>query len=37
MSCQANTELIEALYEEVNGDEAKAEEIANSRFWEIAQ
>ena len=31
MSCQANTELIEALYEEalveVNGDEAKAEEI----------
>ena len=41
MSCQANTDLIEALYEEalveVNGDEAKAEEIANSRFWEIAE
>ena len=41
MSCQANTDLIEALYEEalveVNGDEAKAEEIANSRFQEIAQ
>ena len=41
MSCQANTDLIEALYEEalveVHGDEQKAEEIANIRFSEIAQ
>ena len=42
MSNQANIELLEAIFEEVQEafpylDEEKQIEIANNRFWEIAQ
>ena len=42
MSCNANTELLESIFEEVQEafpylDEEKQIEIANNRFWEIAQ
>ena len=42
MSCNANTELLESIFEEVQEafpylDEDKQIEIANNRFWEIAQ
>ena len=42
MSNQANIELLETIYEEVHEafpiyDEEKQIEIANNRFWEIAQ
>ena len=42
MSNQANIDLLETIFEEVqeafpNLDEEKQIEIANNRFWEIAQ
>ena len=42
MSNQANIELLESIFEEVQEafpyyDEEKQIEIANNRFWEIAQ
>ena len=42
MSNQANIELLESIFEEVQEafpylDEEKQIEIANYRFWEIAQ
>ena len=42
MSNQANIELLETIFEEVQEafpylDEEKQIEIANNRFWEIAQ
>ncbi len=42
MSNSANTELLEAIFEEVQEafpyyDEEKQIEIANNRFWELAQ
>ena len=42
MSCNANTELLEQIFEEVQEafpyyDEERQIEIANNRFWEIAQ
>ena len=42
MSNSANTELLEAIIEEVQEafpyyDEEKQIEIANNRFWELAQ
>jgi len=42
MSNQANIELLESIFEEVQEafpylDEDKQIEIANNRFWEIAQ
>ena len=42
MSCNANTELLEQIFEEVQEafpyyDEEKQIEIANNRFWELAQ
>ena len=42
MSNQANIELLETIFEEVQDaftfyDEEKQIEIANNRFWEMAQ
>ena len=42
MSNQANIDLLETIFEEVQDafpylDEEKQIEIANNRFWEIAQ
>ena len=42
MSNQANNDLLETIFEEVQEafpylDEEKQIEIANNRFWEIAQ
>ena len=42
MSNQANIEILESIFEEVQEafpylDEEKQIEIANNRFWEIAQ
>ena len=42
MSNQANIELLESIFEEVQEafpylDEEKQIEIANNRFWEMAQ
>ena len=42
MSNQANIELLEAIFEEVQEafpylDEEKQIEIANNRFWDLAQ
>ena len=42
MSNQANIDLLESIFEEVQEafpylDEEKQIEIANNRFWEIAQ
>ena len=42
MSYQANIDLLETIFEEVQEafpylDEEKQIEIANNRFWEIAQ
>ena len=42
MSTQANIDLLETIFEEVQEafpylDEEKQIEIANNRFWEIAQ
>ena len=42
MSNQANIELLESIFEEVQEafpylDEERQIEIANNRFWEIAQ